>query len=84
MLAQMSRHFGERPSARFRIKDEVLALDFDLACSHVLTEFDAKRERVGRFNLLATLYNNIYAATGHAFAGKELPDIYSRVKIEDI
>lgn len=80
----MARHFGQRPSSIFRIRDEVLALDFDLACSQSLLEFDAKLERVKHHNLLHGIYNNIYTATGCAFNGKELPDVYGKIKIEDI
>jgi len=80
----MGRHFGQRPSRLFEISDKVLALDFDLACSQSLLEFDAKLSRIEKHNLLHGIYNNTYTATACAFAGKELPDVYGKINLEDI
>lgn len=39
-LAVAAKSFGEKPSARFGIIDEVMALDFDLAAALMLKVYD--------------------------------------------
>ena len=71
-MAILLSHTGEAPSVRLQISDPVIALDFDLAVSYRLLEWQSRRER----DTLKTLYQAIYMAAGNAFGGGELPELF--------
>ena len=54
MIALTGQKFGKRPSQLLRIRDEVLALDFDQAAALRLQEFEDERERE-RIELMALM-----------------------------
>lgn len=53
-------------------KDSISALEFDLACSLKLTQYDNERER----NTMQANYVANYIANACAQSGKELPDLF--------
>jgi hypothetical protein len=53
-LSLTGRNFGKRPSEILGIENEIVALDFDLACSLRLLEHDNEAE-TDRFKILAKM-----------------------------
>jgi hypothetical protein len=53
-LSLTGRNFGKRPSEILGIENEIVALDFDLACTLRLLEHDNEAE-TDRFKILARI-----------------------------
>lgn len=69
----MGRSFHKAPSEILKIRDEVCALDFDLACTLRLLRFDNERE-LDRFKTLGMMLGGSDESETDKFEGKVTKD----------
>ena len=82
-LAFLAKHTNTPPSKRLRLNDEVIALDFDLACSYVLLEWEQEQRKRELTTSINAIYKAVYMATGTAFNGGDLPELFEDDDEED-
>lgn len=73
-LAQTGKDFGCRPSDLIGVDDETLALNFDLACSNRLLQFENKRDYKRLESLIKSLYVMVAGFFGQTVKSDDISD----------